>query len=116
MLIENGISEAVQFFHIDALSSMIGLKVDFDLQITLMASSLYRLMAQRIGREYSRAQAKTIFRNLLDMSATVTIEARQVVVTLDKRAHNPYLVSSGLAKSPTPMPWFAGKKLVIEFS
>ncbi len=37
MLIENGISEAIQFFHIDALSSMIGMKVDFDLQITLMA-------------------------------------------------------------------------------
>ena len=116
MLIENGISEAIQFFHIDALSSMISLKVDFDLQITLMASSLYRLMAQRVGREYSRAQAKTIFRNLLDISATVTIEERRVVVTLDKRAHNPYLVSSGLANSPTPMPWFAGKKLVIEFS
>jgi hypothetical protein len=30
MLIENGISEAVQFFHIDALSSMVGMKVDFD--------------------------------------------------------------------------------------
>src|SRR5207247_9641309 len=103
-------------FHIDVLSSMIGLKVDFDLQITLMASSLYRLMAQRIGREYSRAQAKTIFRSLLDISATVSIDARQVIVTLDKRAHNPYLLSSGLANSPTPMPWFAGKKLVIEFS
>jgi len=116
MLIENGISEAIQFFHMDALSSMIGLKVDFDLQITLMASSLYRLMAQRIGREYGRAQAKTIFRNLLDISATVSIEERRVVVVLDKRAHNPYLVSSGLANSPTPMHWFAGKKLVIEFS
>jgi len=116
MLIENGISEAIQFFHMDALSSMIGLKVDFDLQITLMASSLYRLIAQRIGREYSRAQAKTIFRNLLDISATVSIEERRVVVVLDKRAHNPYLVSSGLANSPTPMHWFAGKKLVIQFS
>ena len=116
MLIENGISEAIQFFHMDALSSMIGLKIDFDLQITLMASSLYRLMAQRIGREYSRAQAKTIFRNLLDIPATVTVEERRVLVVLDKRAHNPYLVSSGLAKSPTPMNWFAGKKLVIEFS
>ena len=45
MLIENGISDAIQFFHLDALSSMIGLKIDFDLQITLMAASLYRLMA-----------------------------------------------------------------------
>ena len=65
MLIENGISEAVQFFHIDALSSMVGMKVDFDMQLTLMASSLYRMMAQRIGREYSHSQAKTVFRNLL---------------------------------------------------
>jgi hypothetical protein len=32
MLIENGIAEAVPFFHLDALSSMVGLKVDFDLQ------------------------------------------------------------------------------------
>jgi len=61
MLIENGISEAVQFFHIDALSSMVGLKVDFDMQLTLMASSLYRIMAQRIGREYSHSQAKNRF-------------------------------------------------------
>ena len=35
MLIENEISEAVQFFHIDALSSMVGMKVDFDMQLTL---------------------------------------------------------------------------------
>ena len=49
MLIENGISEAVQFFPIDALSSLVGMKVDFDMQLTLAASSLYRRMALRIG-------------------------------------------------------------------
>ena len=115
MLIENGISEAIQFFHLDALSSMVGLKVDFDPQITVMASTLYRLMADRIGREYDKAQAKTIFRNLLDVSATVQIEETGVVVALDKRAHNPYLVASGLADEPTPMPWFGNKPLVIRF-
>jgi hypothetical protein len=31
MLVENGISEAIKFFHIDALSSMVGLKVDIAL-------------------------------------------------------------------------------------
>jgi hypothetical protein len=116
MLIENGISDAIQFFHLDALSSMIGLKVDFDLQITLMAAALYRLMASRIGREYERAQAKKIFRNLLDVSATVIVYDDEVVVKLDKRAHNPYLVASALAEKPTPMPWFGNKKLVIEFA
>jgi len=115
MLIENGISEAIQFFHLDALSSMVGLKVDFDLQITLMASALYRLLATTIGREYERAQAKQLFRNLLDLTATVTIDDQEVIVTLDKRAHNPYLVASGLADQPTPMPWFGGKQLRIRF-
>jgi hypothetical protein len=116
MLIENGISDAIQFFHLDALSSMVGMKVDFDLQITLMAASLYRLMAGKIGREYERAQAKKIFRNLLDVTATVEIMDNQVIATLDKRAHNPYLVASGLAATPTPMPWFGDKKLVVRFA
>jgi hypothetical protein len=116
MLIENGISEAIQFFHLDALSSMVGLKVDFDLQITIMASSLYRLMADRIGREYAKAQAKTVYRNLLDVSATVQIAEAEVTVTVDKRAHNPYLVASGLADHPTPMPWLGNKLLKIRFA
>ena len=116
MLIENGISEAIQFFHLDALSSMVGMKVDFDLQITLMASSLYRLLAERIGREYRQATAKTMFRNLLDVSATVEIRAHEVVVSFDKRAHNPYLVASGLADQPTPMPWFGDKQLRLRYS
>jgi len=116
MLIENGISEAVQFFHIDALSSMVGMKVDFDMQLTLVASSLYRMMAQRIGREYSHSQAKTVFRNLLNLSGKVEVTATSVVVTVDKRAHNPYLVASGLADQPTPMPWFGNKKLILQFA
>lgn len=116
MLIENGISEVIQFFHIDALSSMVGMKVDFDMQLTLMASSLYRMMAQRIGREYRHSQAKTVFRNLLDLSGKVEITATSVVVTLDKRAHNPYLVASGLTDRPTPMPWFGNKKLILQFA
>jgi len=116
MLIENGISDAIQFFHLDALSSMIGLKIDFDLQITLMAASLYRLMAGRIGREYERAQAKKIFRNLLDVSANVVINNDQVIVTFDKRAHNPYLVASGLEDIPTSMPWYGNKQLIIRFT
>jgi hypothetical protein len=116
MLIENGIAEAIHFFHLDALSSMVGLKVDFDLQITLMASSLYRLLASRLADEYRRATAKKIFSNLLDVGGQVDLESRQVVVTLDKRAHNPYLVDSGLADQPTPMPWCGGRKLVIQFA
>jgi hypothetical protein len=116
MLIENGIAEAIQFFHIDALSSMVGLKVDFDLQITLMGSSLYRLLAQRLAEEYRRATAKKIFNSLLDVGGLVEIDPKQITVTLDKRAHNPYLADAGLADQPTPMPWLGNRDLVIRLS
>jgi hypothetical protein len=95
---------------------MVGLKVDFDLQITLMASSLYRLFAERIGREYSKARATTLFGNLLEVSATVQIEEDGVTVTLDKRAHNPYLVASQLTDRPIHMPWFGNKLLYIKYA
>lgn len=116
MLIENGIAEAIHFFHIDSLSSMVGLKVDFDLQLTLAASSLYRLFARQLPENYHHATAKVLFDSLLDVSGTVQIEHHQITVILDKRAHNPYLVDSGLADQPTPMPWLGGRKLVIEFA
>ncbi len=49
MLIENNIEDGIDFFHMDALSSAVAMKVNCDLQLTLMASSLYRLLAVRIG-------------------------------------------------------------------
>lgn len=113
MLIENGIAEAIHFFHIDALSSMVDLKVDFDLQITLMASALYRMLAKRLPQNYRRAQAKTLFDRLLDVSGSVHISERHVVVTLDKRAHNPILAETGFLDRPTPLPWFFGKQLLL---
>jgi len=116
LLIENGIAEAIHFFPLDALSSMVGLKVDFDLQITLMGSALYRALATRWADNYHKATAKTLFSQLLEVAGTVQIDAQQVVVTLDKRAHNPFLVDSGLAQQPTPMPWFGGKHLVLRFA
>ena len=35
MLIENAISDAVRFFHMDALSSAVGLKADFDMAFSI---------------------------------------------------------------------------------
>ena len=115
MLIENGIADAVQFFHVDALSSLVGLRIDLDLQITLMASALYRLLAEKIGGLYRYAEAKTIFQQLLDVPAEVQVEDERVIVALHKHAHNPFLAASRLADQPTPMPWFGNRQLFIRF-
>jgi hypothetical protein len=115
MLIENGIAEAIHFFHIDALSSMIDLNVDLDLQLTLMGSALYRLLAERLPETFRRAHAKTIFDSLLDVGGRVDIQPDQVVVKLDHRAHNTILADTGLADRHPPMPWLGDKKLVLQF-
>ena len=40
MLIENALSDAVRFFHMDALSSAVGLKVDFDMALLGICSGI----------------------------------------------------------------------------
>ena len=94
MLIENALSDAVRFFHIDALSSSVGFKVDFDMALLVLASGLYRLMARRM-RGYDDAQARQIFRDLIDMPADVAItenESRSLPPTRPS-AHRPRLRS-----------------------
>jgi len=110
MLIENALSDAVRFFHIDALSSVVGLKVDFDMALLVVASGLYRLIAERM-RGYSQAQARQIFRDLIDMPATVTVTAKEVCVSFHRRAHLPIVLASGLTDKPVPVPWWNGVPL-----
>ena len=110
MLIENALSDAVRFFHIDALSSTVGLKIDFDMALLVIASGLYRMLAQRM-RGYSDAQARQIFRDLIDMPADVTITEREVQVSFHRRAHLPIVLSSGLIDQPLAVPWWNGLQL-----
>lgn len=110
MLIENALSDAVRFFHMDALSSAVGLKVDFDMALLVVASGLYRLLARRM-RGYSDAQARQVFRDLVDMPATVTISDSDVTVNFHRRAHLPLVLASGLADKPVSVPWWAGRQL-----
>jgi len=112
MLIENALSDAVRFFHIDALSSAVGLKVDFDMALLVVASGLYRILAKKM-RGYSDVQARKVFRNLLNMPATVDVRENEVVVQLQKRAHLPLLVDAGVLEAPVPVPWWGGMPLRI---
>src|SRR5271167_2365496 len=41
---------------------------------------------------------------------------RRLIVSLDKRAHNPYLVASQLTDQPVPMPWLGNRRLLIRFA
>ena len=110
MLIENALSDAVRFFHIDALSSAVGFKVDFDMMLLVIASGLYRLLARRM-RGYTDAQARQIFRDLVDTPATVDITATAITVAFHRRAHLPILMASGLFDKPVRVPWWDNRTL-----
>jgi hypothetical protein len=110
MLIENVLSDAVRFFHIDALSSSVGMKVDFDMALLVLASGLYRLMANRM-RGYDDARARQIFRDLIDMPADVAITERDVTVRFHRRAHLPIVQASDVFKKAVRVPWWDGRQL-----
>lgn len=115
MLIENNIADGIDFFHMDALSSAVAMKVNCDLQLTLMASSLYRLLGSRIGNGYETAKSRHIFRDFIDATATVQIEQKDLIVRFQKRAHNPLLIAAGFAETNIPIPWIGRKRLRFLF-
>ena len=50
------------------------MKVNCDLQLTLMASSLPRLLAGRIGQGDQRTQLRHLFRDFVDATAEVEVK------------------------------------------
>ena len=112
MLIENALSDAVRFFHMNALSSAVGLKVDFDMTLLVIASGLYRLLARQM-RGYADAQARQVFRDLIDMPANVQITPSGVNVHFHRRAHLPIIVASGLLNTPVNIPWWNNLPLTM---
>ena len=114
MLIENGLADSVDFFHLDSLSSAIRIKVDFDVILTEIGSGLYRMIARKLPG-FESAKARQVFRHFLDTPAQITIEDRTVEVTLPKRAHNPLLIAAGLAEGSTPVPWWDDHRLTLRF-
>jgi hypothetical protein len=115
MLIENQIEDGVDFFHLDALSSAVALKVNCDLLLTLMASSLYRLLAGRVGHGYETAKSRHLFRDFVDATAAVTITAAEIQVRFQRRAHNPLLLAAGFDQIDVPIPWLDKKRLRFVF-
>jgi len=115
MLIENGIADGIDFFHMDALSSAVAMKVDCDLQLTLMASSLYRLLALKLKNGYQRVHSRHLFRDFIDATAQVTIGESEIEVRFQKRAHNPLLMAAGLDKEHPSIPWLGNKRLQLTF-
>jgi len=112
--VENGIAEAVKFFHLNALSSPVLIKVHFDLVMTVIADTLYWRLAQYL-RGFEDCDAPKINRNFVRGQGIVEVKDGQISVTYPKRAHNPILRSAPWEKLPLRLPWLDDAELTLQF-
>jgi transposase len=113
--VENGIAEAVKFFHLNALSSPILIKVHFDVAMTMIADTMYSMLANQL-RGFEECNADTIYRNFVRGKGSVFVEGSHVQVVYPRRAHNPILRNVNWSALPTSLPASSGAKLSLSFA
>ena len=116
MLIENTLDDTIDFFHMDTLSAAVPMNIDVDLQLTLIASSLYRILAKRVGNGWENAKPRTLFQKLVRTHATVEVHTNDVVVTLPRQANSPFLLAAGYGEAAEAIPWLGDKLLRFRFT
>jgi hypothetical protein len=112
--VEKTIAEAVKFFHLNALSSPILVKVHFDVVLTMIADTLYYLLAQRL-RGFEECNAPQIFRHFIQGKGQVTATGDEILVRYPKRAHNPLLRAVPWNKLPERVSWLGNRRLRLEW-
>jgi len=112
--VENVISEAVKFFNLNALSSPILTKVHFDVIMTMVADTLYNMLATKL-RGFEYCDAFKIYRHFVKGKGQVNLSADQLSVVFPKRAHNPILRNVPWHRMPTKISWLDDVKLNLKF-
>lgn len=112
--VENVISEAVKFFNLNALSSPILTKVHFDVIMTMVADTLYSMLAGKL-RGFEHCDAAKVYRHFVKGKGRVDLTADRLVVTFPRRAHNPILRNAPWNRLPTKVSWLGGVKLELKF-
>jgi len=113
--VENVISEAVKFFNLNALSSPILVKVHFDVIMTMIADTLYTMLAQKL-RGFETCDAAKIHRLFVKGKGRVALKGNKITVIFPRKAHNPILRSLPWHRLPQTLSWLDGVALDLRFS
>jgi hypothetical protein len=112
--VENGIAEAVKFFHLNALSSPILIKVHFDVLMTMMADTLYTMLARHL-RGFEECDAPTLYRHFVQGKGTIEVSQGKMNLFYPRRAHNPILRAVPWHQFPRALPGFNHAELALHF-
>jgi len=113
--VENVISEAVKFFSLNSLSSPILVKVHFDVIMTMIADTLYTMLAHKL-RGFESCDAAKINRLFVKGKGKVTLQGNKITVGFPRKAHNPILRSVPWHRLPQALSWLDGVTLELKFS
>jgi transposase len=111
-LVEKGISEQIDFFHLNSLSSSIVVKVDFDLTLTVAAHNLYRAMALMLeGHEWETS--KSLNAKFFANGGAFEVMGDRIRVYLKKKRHLPILIHALNEIGSSQIPWLENR--LVEF-
>jgi len=112
--VENGIAEAVKFFHLNSMSSPILTKIHFDVALTMVADTLYTMLARKL-RGFEDCDAPKLYRHFVRGKGSVSIKGSQVTVLFPRRAHNPILRGVPWENLPSSLTLPSGARLILRF-
>ena len=113
--VEDGLGSAVNFFHLDCLASEVRLNVDLDSAMTVLANGCYRWLGRQL-KGYEKAHAKQLYRCFVETGGVVQTTEEQIVVSLDRRSHNPILREAALDQSACDVPWLQNRRVRFVYS
>lgn len=107
-LIENKISEIVDFFNLNALSSPFMIRIYFDVALTVIADTFYKLLAQDLKR-FEDCTPKTIFHDFINCSCKGIVQGNDVKINMKKKKTTPLFKSNELFQRSYEVPWWGNK-------
>ena len=85
-------------------------KVDFDIAMTLIANNLYKTLAHKF-KLFDNARPKTLYRNIVEGKAKISITSDRVKVNFGKKPFNPMIMDWASSLPKRKIPWMKNKLL-----
>jgi hypothetical protein len=111
-IVEKCISEQIEFFHLNRVSSSMVIKVDFDLTMTILAHNLYRLFALDLER-YSEFSDERIYEKFIVNNGNIEITENKIIVELKKKRDLPQIIEMMKNYSDVNYQWLENRRIVF---
>jgi hypothetical protein len=113
--VEDSLGISVNFFHLDCLASEVRLNVDLDTTLTVIANGCYRWLGAQL-RGYEDMSPKKLYRRFVETGGTVQVRPDCILVSFDRRSHNPVLREAALDREPMPITWLGNRPVRFTFA